>query len=329
MDYGLLLYLVSLVTMAGIYAVLALGLNIQWGYTGLLNIGIAGFFAIGAYTSAILTTPESPSYLGGFGLPVILGWIGAMLVAGLLAWPIGKIALRLRSDYLAICTIGIAEIIRLVLKNEDWLTNGTRGIDGLTRPFDSLLGSEGSQFAYLLIVLTIVAAIYFVMERSYHAPWGRMMRAIRENELAAAAMGKAIERRRLEAFVLGAMVMGLGGALMAHFFKFIGPGASDPLLATFLVWVMLILGGSGNNRGAILGALIIWSIWSLTEFITDTLPTDWAVRAKYIRVFLIGLSLQIILRYRPEGILPERPPKGIISEDEKTPPPLADRDRPQ
>lgn len=138
------------------------------------------------------------------------------------------------------------------------------------------------------------------------------MRAIRENETAAAAMGKDLERRRLEAFVLGSMIMGLGGALMAHFFKFIGNEATDPLLATFLVWVMLILGGSGNNRGAILGAFIIWALWSLTEFITDQLPADWAVRAKYIRIFLVGLFLQFILRVRPEGILPERTPRPIL-----------------
>ena len=308
MDIGILLYIVSLLTTGGIYAVLALGLNIQWGFTGLMNIGIAGFFAVGAYNSAILTTPASPAYLGGFDLPVAVGWIAAMAVAGLLAWPIGKIALRLRADYLAICTIGIAEILRLVLKNEGWLTNGARGIDGLPRPFDGL-APEASQFAFLALVLAVVAAIYLALQRAHASPWGRMMRAVRENETAAAAMGKDVERRRLEAFILGSMVMGLGGALMAHFFKFIGPEATDPLLATFLVWVMLILGGSGNNKGAIVGALVVWLIWSATEFLTDTLPADWAVRAKYLRVFLVGLFLQVILRVRPEGLLPERAPK--------------------
>lgn len=311
MDLGLVLYLVSLLTMGGIYAVLALGLNIQWGFTGLLNIGIAGFFAVGAYTSAIVTTPASPLYVGGFGLPIVVGWFAAMVIAGAVAWPIGKIALRLRSDYLAICTIGIAEIVRLVLKNEEWLTNGTRGIDRIPRPFDDLPPNL-SQFAFLAVVLLVVLVIYLGLERAFQSPWSRMMRAIRENETAAAAMGKDLERRRLEAFVLGSMIMGLGGALMAHFFKFIGNEATDPLLATFLVWVMLILGGSGNNRGAILGAFIIWALWSLTEFITDQLPADWAVRAKYIRIFLVGLFLQFILRVRPEGILPERTPRPIL-----------------
>lgn len=309
MDMGLILYVVSLLTVGCLYSVMALGLNIQWGFTGLLNIGIAGFFAVGAYANAILTTGDSPNHLGGFDLPMPVGWAGAAVVAAIIALPIGKIALRLRTDYLAICTIGIAEIIRLVLKNEEWLTNGPRGIDGIPRPFDGLDDPVMAQFLFMGLLMVIVAVIFMAQERAFDSPWGRMMRAIRENELSANAMGKDIERRRLEAFVLGAAIMGLGGALFANYFKFIGVEASDPLITTFLVWVMLILGGSGNNKGAILGAVLVWAIWSVTEFAADTLPTELAVKAKYVRIFLIGLALQLILRFRPEGILPEREPR--------------------
>ena len=319
MDTGLLLYLVSLIAYGGIFAVLALGLNVQWGFTGLFNAGIAGFFAIGAYTSAILTTDPTPARLGGFALPVPLGWLAAMVAAGAVAWGIGRICLKLRSDYLAIGTIGIAEIIRLILKNEGWLTNGTRGINGLPRPFEGL-SPELSQIAFMILVVCVVAVIYIALEMQINAPWGRMMRAIRDREVAAAAMGKDVARRRLEAFVLGAMIMGLGGAMQAHYTKFIGPESSDPMIATFLVWVMLILGGSGNNRGAILGAVVVWTIWSATELLTQRLPTELALKAAYIRVFLIGLLLQFVLILRPEGLLPEPDRKTRREEGSVVPP---------
>ncbi len=301
---GLLNYALFMAIFICIYALLALGLNIQWGFAGLFNAGIAGFFAVGAYTSAILTTAAADGRIGGFDLHFVFGWIGAMLAAALVAWPIGKICLRFRSDYLAIASIGIAEIIRLVIKSEPALTNGARGISSIPRPAGDL-GYTGSQIAYLALVLVVLIAVYFLVERQFNAPWGRMMRAIRDNEGAAKAMGKNVEYRRLEAFIFGAALMGLAGALFAHFNRSITPEAIDPMVATFLVWIMLILGGSGNNRGAILGAAVVWIIWSVSEIATDRLPHEYAVQAKYIRLFLIGLMLQLVLRFRPEGLLPE------------------------
>jgi len=302
---GLLNYGVFLFVFIGIYALLALGLNIQWGFAGLFNVGVAGFFAVGAYTSAILTSAPVDDRVGGFDLPVAAGWIGAMLMAGLIAWPIGKICLRLRSDYLAIATIGVAEIIRLVIKSEDWLTGGPRGVANLPRPGGDLAYTP-SLLVYLGVVYACLLVAYLLVERQLRAPWGRMMRAIRDNEIAARAMGKDVPYRRLEAFIFGACLMGLGGALFAHFNRSITPEAIDPMIATFLIWIMLILGGSGNNRGAILGAAVIWLIWSLSEIATDQLPTEYAITAKYIRIFLIGLMLQLVLRFRPDGLLPER-----------------------
>lgn len=304
---GIASYLVSFLTFAGIYAVLALGLNMQWGFTGQFNIGIAGFFAVGAYTSAILTTPGSPAYLGGFGMPFLVGLAGATLASAIIGVIIGLITARLRTDYLAIASIGIAETIRLFIKNEDWLTNGVRGIAGIARPLaDTPLDTP---LGYLLNVVVFVAGVYCLVERAYASPWGRVLRAIRENEPATAAAGKNVAGFRLQAFVLGSAIMGLGGGLYAHSFGFLSPEAFMPLYGTFLVWVMLIAGGSGNNRGAILGAIVVWGVWSGTELLTGLLPSAYATQGAALRVLLIGVLLQVILVTRPQGILPEKPPR--------------------
>lgn len=306
---GLLNYLVFFVSLSGIYMILALGLNIQWGYTGQINIGIAAFFAVGAYTAAIITTPASPNHLGGFDLPFLVGVVGAMITAGILALLVGLVTLKLRGDYLAIASIGIAEIVRLFLKNEAWLTNGVRGIPAIPQPVAGLIDGFDAEL-FMVLVLLFVGLTYLTVDRLYHSPWVRVLRAIRANERAVQAAGKNMLRFRVEAFVLGSMAMGLAGALYAHFTSFISPSAFDPMFATFLVWVMLISGGSGNNLGAVLGALIIWGIWSGTEYLTTrVLPNDWVTRASAIRVFLIGVLLEVILLSRPEGLFAEKPPK--------------------
>ena len=305
---GLLTYFIFFLTVAGIYAVLSLGLNVQWGFTGQINIGVAAFFAIGAYSSAIVTTAASPHHLGGFELPFLLGVVGAMLASGILAFCIGLITLNLRGDYLAIASIGIAEIIRLFLKNEGWLTNGVRGIPAIPKPLSDLTES-GDALLFLLVILVFVAVTYLALERLYRSPWVRVLRAIRVNEDAVQAAGKNVLRFRLEAFMLGSVIMGIGGALYAHFTTFISPSAFDPMFGTFLVWVMLIAGGSGNNKGALLGAVIIWGVWSGTEIFTTRLPEMWVTRASAIRIFLVGALLECILIFRPQGLLPEKPPK--------------------
>ena len=198
--YGFFLYGLSLLTMGGIYAILALGLNIQWGFTGLFNVGIAGFFAIGAYTTAILTTADTGAHLGGYGMPVMVGLGVAMVLSGVVAFAVGLLCIRLRSDYLAIATIGIGEILRLIIKNENWATNGPRGVAKIPRPFEAL-AEPWDQMAFAALVLVLVLALYLALERAHTAPWGRVMSAIRENEDAARAAGKNIERFRIEAFV--------------------------------------------------------------------------------------------------------------------------------
>jgi len=306
---GLLFYAVSLLIAGGIYAILCLALNIQWGMGGLFNAGIAGFFAVGAYSSAIVTAASTNKHLGGFELPIPFGLAAAAIVAGLAGWAVARICVRLKSDYLAMASIGIAEILRLVIVNEDWLTNGSLGISGIPRPFGDLVQGRAADIVFLVVVWVIVAAVYVIAQRLYKSPWGRVLRAIRDNEHSAQAVGKDVERFRQQTFIIGAAIMGVGGALSAHYFKFLSPTATEPLLVTFLVWVMLMAGGSGNNRGAIVGALTIWFIWSATEIVSSSLPPEWITRSSYIRMLLVGLLLQFVLQRFRSGLLPEKPPK--------------------
>lgn len=313
---GLLFFLVGFLIMAGIYAILCLALNVQWGYGGLFNAGIAGFFAVGAYTSALLTAAPAQTHLGGYELPVLVGIIAAAATAGLTGWAVAKICIRLKSDYLAMASIGIAEILRMVIVNEDWLTNGSLGITNIPRPFDGLLQGREADILFLAFVWVIVAIVYLVCNRLYDSPWGRTLRAVRDNEDAARAVGKDVDSFRLQTFVIGAALMGVAGALSAHYFRFLSPEATEPLLITFLVWVMLMAGGSGNNKGAIVGALSVWAIWSLTEIVTNRLPAEFATRSSYIRMLLIGLLLQFVLQKYRSGLLPERSP-GIAFDKDK------------
>lgn len=306
---GLLFYFIAFMTMAGIYAVLSLALNMQWGFGGLFNAGIAGFYAVGAYAAAIVTSANSPSHIGGFDLPVVVGLFVAGVLSGLIGWVIARICIRLKADYLAMASIGIAEIIRLVAVNEEWLTNGSLGISAIPRPLEDVFSGRQAEIVYVMYVWLVVGVTYFVAQRLRSSPWGRVMRAIRDNEVAAASIGKDVQRFRVETFIVGAVFMGMAGALSAHYFKFFSPDATEPLLITFLTWVMLIAGGSGNNRGAIVGALAVWAIWSLTEVITTQLPTEWATRSAYIRMLLIGLFLQVVLQRYRAGLIPEKTPQ--------------------
>ena len=309
---GLLAYLVSFAIMAGIYAVFCLGLNIQWGYTGLFNIGIAGFFCVGAYASALITTPEPTGLYAqyvqqvfGLNLPFIMGLLGAALICGIIAFLIGIPTLKLREDYLAIATIGIAETFRLIFNNERALANGPRGLMGLPQPLQGLVDPRHYNYIYLAIVIIIMVVIYVAIERGIRSPWGRVLRAIREDELSAAMSGKDIFNFKMQSLVFGSMIMGIGGALYAHYTKAISPDVFTPLYGTFIIWVMLMAGGSGNNKGAILGAYAIWGIWIGTKFLTDLLPVTLKARAPYIRFLLIGILLEVILIYRPKGLLGE------------------------
>jgi branched-chain amino acid transport system permease protein len=304
---AVLSYVTFFLVFASIFAVMALGLNLQWGFCGLFNVGVAGFVAIGAYASALITGPPEPERFGGLGLPIVLGWLGAMAFSGLAALVVGLAALRLREDYLAITTFGIAVVIQLVALNAQSLTGGPFGIQSIPKPFAEWLGAGlGWNLAYLGLVLAVLGLVWWALERLVASPWGRALRAIREDELAAASLGKRASAFRLQSFVLGCMLMGLAGALYAHFVGYIAPEDFLPVL-TFQVWAMLIVGGSGRNAGAVLGAVLVWAIWSgAGALIREALPAAEQARGAALQVVLIGVLIAAILVLRPRGILGER-----------------------
>lgn len=293
---------------ASFYSLTCLGLNMQWGFTGLFNVGVAGFFAIGAYTSAILTGPFYPdTILGGFGLPVPVGYLGALLTSGLAGLFVGFLTLRLREDHLAITTFGIAVSIQLVALNFKSLTRGADGLYSLPKPLSKLSASNTVDNAlYLGICIAVIAVVYWAFERMVRSPWGRVLRAIREDETAAEALGKNAFSYRLQSFCLGSAVMGLAGGLYANFVGFIGPFDFLPIF-TLQVYVMLIVGGSGNNLGAILGGVVVWFLWTRSgDVIAWLMPPGLQSQAGAARIVMIGLALVLMLLYRPAGILPER-----------------------
>ncbi|TKT75263.1 branched-chain amino acid ABC transporter permease [Aquamicrobium sp. LC103] len=383
---------------ASCYAIIGLGLTIQWGYAGLFNVGVMGFIASAAFASLLVTFPvnqafwdtEAPGMLahaalvfaigvaviygvsqshrlglprklrtlltliaaaitylwvqglmdpattliernggwvGGLGLPVWMGWIAGGIVAGVLGWAMGRITLGLRADYMAIATLGISEIIKAFLKNADWLTRGTLTVSPLPWPVPTPqeIGFIASRSAYLSITAILIVVVYILLQRAWASPWGRMMRAIRDNEFASAAMGKDINRRRLEMFMIGNFIIGVGGAALVTFTSIFDPASFVPLNHTFLIWVMIIVGGAGNNLGTIFGVLLVYVIWTMSEpaalFLFqqaavwgDRLfdwqaPADLATRALQMRVFVIGLTITLVLRFAPDGLLPEKPVK--------------------
>jgi branched-chain amino acid transport system permease protein len=291
---------------ASIFAVMVLGLNLQWGYTGLFNVGVAGFVAIGAYTSALLTTPAAAGRVGGLGWPIVAGCVGAMATSGLAGLIVGTAALRLRHDYLAITTFGIAVVVQLVALNAQWLTGGPFGVQFIPKPWQGALGTGLAwNLAYLALVGGLLLVLYLGLERLVRSPWGRVLRAIREDEDAAASLGKSAFRFRLQSFVIGSMLMGLGGALYAHFVGYIAPEDFLPIL-TFQLWAMLIVGGSGNNRGAILGACLVWGFWALSGgLLRNVVPQAEQARAASLQVVLIGVLIALMLLWRPRGLMGE------------------------
>jgi branched-chain amino acid transport system permease protein len=293
-------------TMALTFAIICLGLNVQWGQTGLFNVGVAGFVAVGAYVSSLLTTPDMPGRLGGFGMPMLVGWIGGAVATGFVTLLVGALTIRLRADYLAIATFGVAVAVQLCVLNLESVTGGPFGIGFIPRPFGAMAGNPLLfGLLNLAVLAAVVLALYLALERLLRSPWGRVLRAIREDEAAALALGKSAVRFRLQAFTIGGAIMGLAGATQAHFIGFIAPDNYSPTL-TFQVWAMLIVGGSGNNRGAILGAVVVWGIWAVSaSAVAAVFPPDQQARAASLQIVMIGVALCSILLLRPRGILGE------------------------
>lgn len=290
-------YITAMLVFAGIYALMALGLNVIWGLTGMVNLGLVGFFAVGAYASALLTK---------YWLwPMPLGWAAAGLAAALAGAIMAVIVARLRGDYLAIVTLGFAEVVRIVASNEVWLTNGTDGISGIPGPWRGAVSPQEFNLIFLALVWGAVLVAFLVLARVSHSPFGRVLRAVREDEDVAAVAGKAVLWFKVRAFCLGAAVLGVAGALFAHYNAYIAPEGFAPLLTIYIV-LALTAGGVGAMRGAVLGALLVLLLLEGTRFIAQEIPGVTPVQKAALRESIIALSLILLLRFRPQGLIPER-----------------------
>ena len=289
-------YLTAIATLVGVRALVTLGLNVQWGLTGLVNLGVVAFFAVGAYTSALLSVT---------GAPLAAAWPAAIALAALAGAGLAMVALRLREDYLAIVTLGFAEVLRLFLLNEAWLTRGANGVTAIPRPLHARFAGYYDLF-YLALVLAAVGLVYLALERLRRSPFGRVLRAIREDETVAAVAGKPVFRFKVQAFALGAGVAGLSGTLFAHYLAYVEPNMFLPQESLF-VWLALILGGSGNNRGALLGSAVLLGLLEGSRFLKDVIPFLTGVRLAAAQQIFVGIVLVMLMIRRPEGLLPERP----------------------
>jgi branched-chain amino acid transport system permease protein len=293
-------YLLAMAVSAGIYALMALGVNVIWGFAGMVNLGLVGFFAVGAYVSALLTLKA--------GWAMAAGMAAAMVVTALVGAGVSLITVRLRGDYLAIVTLGFAETIRIVASNAIRLTNGTDGLSGIPGPYRGALSPEAFNLLYLGVVAVIVVTVYGITERLRTSPFGRVLRAIRDDEQVAAVAGKHVMLFKVKAFAIGSAALGLAGALYAHYTSYIAPDIFVPLL-TLYIKLALLVGGLGNNRGAILGAFAVVFLLESTRFVIPFVPAISPVQGAAIREFLVAALLLVTLRYRPAGLLPERLPQ--------------------
>lgn len=312
-------FILSVLAMAGMYILLTMGLNVQWGYAGLVNFSVVAFWGIGAYSAALLTSSRSPH---GLELHPITGVVLAIVLSAILAVAIAYPTLRLRADYLAIATLGFAEIIRIIILNEGWLTAGGLGVPAIpsvptdvpgVETLSIILGVTPRAIMEVIFVTFLVLIMFALLRHIQVSPWGRVLRTIRGDEDLAQALGKNTFRFKMQAFVLGCIIMALAGVFYAHMNRHIEPGDLVPIV-TFYVWVALIIGGTGSNRGAILGGFVVVLIMRGTRFLNDVLTFiadiipvlgflgDLNLHA--MRLILIGLLVILVVRFRPQGLLP-------------------------
>jgi branched-chain amino acid transport system permease protein len=289
-------YLISIATIAGIYALLALALNLSWGLTGMINFGLSGLFAVGAYATAIATKTA--------GLPIPLGIALAVCLAAGSGIVLSLVTLRMRGDYLAIVTLGFAEFVRMIAANETWATGGTDGISNIPGPWRSSLSAEAfAWLSFALVTLAVVIA-FVALERIRRLPLGRVLRAIRDDETVAAVAGKPVSLLKTKVFALVGAIAGLGGALYAHYTSFIAPDLIRPILTVY-IFLALTAGGTGNNFGALLGGYGVVLLLESVRFLGPLFPGLDGARIGAVREIIVGVLLIVALRLRPQGLLPE------------------------
>ncbi len=284
-------YLVSIILTAGIYAIFALGLNLQWGYAGLLNFGHVAFMAIGAYTTVLL---------GMNGLPLILAVLAGMVLAGACGAFLGVATLRLREDYLAIVTIGFSEIVRFILLNWSSLTRGSFGLYGYPRPLEEMAAHEDYNLLLAGVVVIILLLVYALLEILAKSPWGRVLKSVRDDEAVSVSLGKNAFSYKVQSLALGSAIAALAGSLLAFYLQYINPNNFQPI-ETFYAWIMVILGGSGSNRGTIAGAVLLWGFFSTTRFLEGYISLSPSASGA-LRMVIIGLVLIVLMMFRPQGL---------------------------
>lgn len=289
----MLSYLIAIAIVTAIYALLALGLNLHYGMTGIINFGHVGFFCIGAYAAALLW---------GLGLPPLVTFPAAALIAAVLSWPLGLVSLRLRADYFAIVSLGFSEVVRLVVTSERWLTQGVQGIPGIPKLFPWMGVGLPQSLAVLGVLLAANALAIFAMGRIARSPFGRVIEAIRDNEEAVKALGKDPARFKIQSLAVGAGLAGLAGAFYAHYIGYISPDQFVPLV-TFQIWMAIIMGGVGRVSGAILGTLILMALLEGSRFLRDILPFVSEVEMASVRLGVVGVLLILFVLYRPQGLM--------------------------
>jgi branched-chain amino acid transport system permease protein len=284
-------YLIFSGTIAGFYALLSLGLVMAWGQGGLVNLGLVGFVGLGAYTSALLS---------GAGVPIWLDWIAAAALSGAVGVALCLVVRNLRGDYLAIVTLGFAEILRLAETNEKWLTKGSDGISGIVAPLKSHLGDAFPYF-YLLLTWALVGVVALILYLLLRSPFGRALRAVRDDEQIAAVAGKSVLRLKLQAFGIGAALSGLAGALYAHFTSFIAP---DVFMVQLTIYIFLAatVGGYTRLSGAVIGSIALVALLEATRFAAAVIPGLDAVQVASLREFAIAVCLIVVMQLRPEGV---------------------------
>jgi len=306
---GFLVFLAGVSALIGIYTLLTLAVNLQYGYAGLMNFGIVGFLAVGAYTYAIVTVGSPVGedvYHVGFNLPWWAGFLAAGAVTSLFAFIIGLPTLRVEGDYLLIVTFAFAEVIQKLLSNEGWLTNGTRGFINIHQPFRELIAGRNYQFILAGLIVMIVVICYLIAQRVGIAPFGRTLRAMRDNEPAALSIGKDVYWFKMRIFLLGAAMCGLAGAMYAWYMTI----ALPPLFGmevSFAAWIALVIGGQGNNKGAVVGTIVLLGAQQAVKFIPMT--TALAPIISGVQLIIEGLVLVLILRFWPAGLVPEKSPR--------------------
>ena len=289
-------FIIYLLTMIGIYGLLSMSLNFQVGFTGLINFGQVAFFCIGAYTSSLLVVKA--------GAPILVGFLAGMALSGVFGYIMSIPTKSLKSDYWAIATLASGEIVRLVALNEGWLTAGPFGVMSIPRPFLRLFPKDAYPSFYLLFVVVCVIGVYFFLSLLTDSPFGRNLKAIRDDEELCLSLGKDTQKLKLQAMVVAGIVAGLAGCLFAFYITYISPENFRPI-ETFLMWAMIIVGGRGNLMGAIVGAMVIQLFNVSTRFIGNYVPFGSDSMAA-LRMTIIGVLIILFLLYRPEGLFKER-----------------------